>query len=589
MHEGGDDDHHLESASAGQRLMAAILDFLIILGGLGLVQGLLARLQAGPLVVHGISAGALIAYWVVMPARYGFTPGKYFLNIRIITNDADRHMGLIRMFFREIPGKWLSALIAALGYAMILFGARRALHDRLSGTRVVTTVPLTPLTLMRVMRNAGLSLLLLVAPVAGLAWVLAYTSIPLRQLQENLELQGFTLKSMAGSLAEGVTIRGLRKSDERVEFGADRIFFSVPKEAWLSPVTREVVFGRLEVNGVSARIKQAGLDGITKPDTATPQTPVSPPQSPGAAMGKKEIIKSVRVDLIDATDVNMTWEGMDKVVKFQRFHLKDFYATPTKDFKVGRIYFASDIIDIDTKPIVVTGGRLAEPLTLFGKIKPELAPAVLSGPVDLYATAEGSLKDYRIHLSLGKGALRASASPIRASISMRDFEPRLFLKSAPSLKVEFLEMEAGSPLALLLAPNKATGSLLIADRRFAISPAAGLMGGLSARFDSVDGGYELSPVRPGPGRTAVDSAILMLKAPLKPNQSRTVEEALANLHFGQPVAALRPDQLAVISRERAYFSLKPEVEENPFLRFPAGLMPKANAFPSPPRGPIRNR
>ena len=78
-----------------------------------------------------------LAYDTYFVSRFGATPGKMLLCMRVATADGSRP-GWRRALCRSLA-EWLSKITLGAGYAMALFDPqRRTLHDRLCGTVVVT-------------------------------------------------------------------------------------------------------------------------------------------------------------------------------------------------------------------------------------------------------------------------------------------------------------------------------------------------------------------------------------------------------------------------------------------------------------------
>lgn len=86
-----------------------------------------------------------IAYGVVPPVMWGGTPGKLLLGLRIVKPDGSP------IGYKESVIRWLatalSGLILGIGYLMIAWDPeRRALHDRIAGTRVIFSGEKAPLS-----------------------------------------------------------------------------------------------------------------------------------------------------------------------------------------------------------------------------------------------------------------------------------------------------------------------------------------------------------------------------------------------------------------------------------------------------------
>jgi len=78
----------------------------------------------------------MVGYFVILEGGPGQTIGKKALNLRVVTADGDR-IGYLRAFARYI-GRGIGFLILGIGLIMAAFdGEKRALHDRMCGTRVI--------------------------------------------------------------------------------------------------------------------------------------------------------------------------------------------------------------------------------------------------------------------------------------------------------------------------------------------------------------------------------------------------------------------------------------------------------------------
>lgn len=76
------------------------------------------------------------AYETLLVANFGGTVGKLICRIRVVTADGQR-LSLARSFGRALA-LWVSLLPCGLGYVMAAFDSqKRALHDRICGTRVI--------------------------------------------------------------------------------------------------------------------------------------------------------------------------------------------------------------------------------------------------------------------------------------------------------------------------------------------------------------------------------------------------------------------------------------------------------------------
>ena len=130
----------LSYASFGKRFLAKILDFLIgnvigILVGLG-GAAILPRTLSAYFSLNLLSFIIGVGYPVFFNGRWGQTLGKMAMRIKIVTPEGSPigYMRALGRLFAEI----LSGCLIAVGYLMVLWEPeRRALHDRIAGTRVI--------------------------------------------------------------------------------------------------------------------------------------------------------------------------------------------------------------------------------------------------------------------------------------------------------------------------------------------------------------------------------------------------------------------------------------------------------------------
>jgi uncharacterized RDD family membrane protein YckC len=90
------------------------------------------------------------AYEIVFVAKTGATPGKDYMGLAVVDATTGAHptygQAARRWFLpgivQPIPGAWVSGVLTLVwGATALVDDERRAVHDRLAGTRVVTKVP----------------------------------------------------------------------------------------------------------------------------------------------------------------------------------------------------------------------------------------------------------------------------------------------------------------------------------------------------------------------------------------------------------------------------------------------------------------
>lgn len=138
-----------EPAGFWRRFGASVLDSLVVavLSNI-LAAGIKVLMLAG---VGGLKAQATsiaittVFGWVVAFFYFGWfyshkgaSPGKLALNLRVVRAGNGVPLTYWRSFGREVPGKYLSALILLIGFLMAAFRQdKRALHDLLFDTQVL--------------------------------------------------------------------------------------------------------------------------------------------------------------------------------------------------------------------------------------------------------------------------------------------------------------------------------------------------------------------------------------------------------------------------------------------------------------------
>jgi len=87
-------------------------------------------------LVNALNISFDIFYKTFFVGKFGATPGKMALGLKVVTPDGGK-VSYMRAFARYF-GELLSGLILLIGYIMAAFDdEKRALHDRICGTRVI--------------------------------------------------------------------------------------------------------------------------------------------------------------------------------------------------------------------------------------------------------------------------------------------------------------------------------------------------------------------------------------------------------------------------------------------------------------------
>ncbi|MBS0657438.1 MAG: RDD family protein [Verrucomicrobia bacterium] len=123
------------------RFVAVVLDGIILMPiSVGLAIYLLPSLMgadAGAQLLYQIAANILgLAYKIFFNGKYGATPGKMVVGIRVVRQDGSS-LGFGLAAGRALA-EILSGILIGIGYLIAAFDAeKRSLHDRICNTRVI--------------------------------------------------------------------------------------------------------------------------------------------------------------------------------------------------------------------------------------------------------------------------------------------------------------------------------------------------------------------------------------------------------------------------------------------------------------------
>lgn len=133
--------HGTQLASVGARFVASLVDTVLVTVAVMVLGLLFSSLLPSEASIYLLGLAIYVAYFVVPTALSGQTLGKRLMNIKVI-NFQGQAPGYGQAVLREVVGKFLSSLPLYLGYLVGVFHPeRRALHDMIGGTWVVTRTP----------------------------------------------------------------------------------------------------------------------------------------------------------------------------------------------------------------------------------------------------------------------------------------------------------------------------------------------------------------------------------------------------------------------------------------------------------------
>lgn len=211
-----------DSATFEQRIIAYVVDATLC----GVIAGFLAPLSGA------LAAVTPLLYFLIGHLALGYTLGKYLLGLRVISTTGDS--SIARMLIRESIGKWLSGALLLIGYLMVIFRSdRKAMHDILSATRVITLKPQNVTGFSQVARGLGSVVALTFIFCSILVYQIFYTPMILNQFAARLAPYGLEMQGVSGSYMTGFKIKNMLFENEDLKFNFNNIQFRMNRDLGL--------------------------------------------------------------------------------------------------------------------------------------------------------------------------------------------------------------------------------------------------------------------------------------------------------------------------------------------------------------------
>jgi len=140
--------HNVHYAGFWVRVVASIIDGVIMKGSIFILAFFFGAplLMSPSISIHSLSSQifsggfsfiAMVLYETLCVGKWGATPGKMFLRLKIVNQDGTP-VDYLKSFARHFA-KYLSGMILLIGYIMVAFDSeKKGLHDYICGTRVIT-------------------------------------------------------------------------------------------------------------------------------------------------------------------------------------------------------------------------------------------------------------------------------------------------------------------------------------------------------------------------------------------------------------------------------------------------------------------
>ena len=553
-------------ASAGQRASAYVLDALII----SAVSALL-EICCEKFLAFDLPSYAAIVLWTSYSLHFhlktGQTLGKKFVGIKLVSaepNGIDDRPNLSQIIRRETIGRIVCQFTLWVGYLVILLRAdKRGLHDILYKTKVINLSGETKS--IRFVHVLG-GLIVLAIGVAGfIAYKFLYTTFPLEQVTKRLELIGYKVGELGGSYKDGFTIESLAKDTDDFHLEAKGIRFKI-KKGDTEAGTQLVELNDLTIDKTVFQIKKwpegykpaSLMDLLKRPFSG--EKP--PPESIPVAKKPKREAGELRMSSLNLQELEVLLPDRP-AYKVSRLHVSDL-RTQFADLatKIGRVYVASDLADVDVKELSIENGDIAIPHPMFVRVKPDRFPEVLKGPVTLSVDASYSKSRLqRLTLKGFNNALRLIWDGDAGEVLATNLTAAHFFKTELPLWNLNLRL-AGKQSQQSFSEMK--GSVSLRNNPFELEAGVFVLERGGKR-------YMLLP------KVADDFQLFLAGQEkswtLTSSENQTARDVLAELYFSKVFAALTPEESAHVTNDERFFLDAPNAVATPLAPIIAAPAP----------------
>lgn len=365
----------MQQASLSSRFSAMNLD-LLILTMISQACGMLIEEFAPELATLGnmllVSSVLAIVYFVFPTKKYGQTPGKKLLSLKVIPlRNETESLTWGQTFLREFIGKILGTLPLYLGFIWARFNEKnRAWHDYLGRTEVISLIWEEEKTPLQKFQHMVLGILTIPLGVALVLGAFLYTSMPLDSIKEKIEAAGIEVGALSGSLAGGLHFSEIRResADQSFLLGAVDVKFNLSALVYdrvflIDKLTAEE--GHIEVppdfSWMTILVNLMAIGGGEIGD-------------PNGGLGR---FKMGKLQL-----KNISFENQKKVISQLRdFSLKNLELAD-RELRVHEAQFQIEGFTLKVDGFVSSGGHI-EVASVIGGMGPEFLP-LLKAPVDFH-------------------------------------------------------------------------------------------------------------------------------------------------------------------------------------------------------------
>jgi uncharacterized RDD family membrane protein YckC len=419
-------------ATPGQRAAAFVLDLLIVVAAFEFISVLTNRF-IGLTLSTSIEGLISVIYYLAMQSKSGQTFGKKVLGIRVVSLDpdlVDMPVPFRNLLLRETVGRSIGTLLLLYGYLRVVIKAdHRGLHDLIGSTRVISLSHAEPKPIKFRYILAGLAFFAVILAF-GYTYTLLYTTYPLKEYAKSLEMKGYRVDGIHGSVVRGFGIDHIYFANEDLEV---EVYGASIKYDWHnSNEESEFFVNAFTVDSARINLKRlpaaasASASGTadSKKDEGGPfgnQKPV------GSASGKS---RAVTVKVIDLNNVDLTLPG-HAAYRIERLSAADVQAKSIdQSLFFGKLNIDSRLLSLDASELSMQRNKLRLLKPAVVQIQPGLFPEILKAAVDLHVQGEfENLKPTSLNVSAFSSRVKVTLQGDTADVNISQFTPLHYFKT----------------------------------------------------------------------------------------------------------------------------------------------------------------
>lgn len=419
-------------ATSGQRLIAFVIDQLILVGLAGLIGALVGRLvHPGLSGIATLFTGCL--YYPLMHALTGQTFGKKIIGIQVV-DLRGKQPSVTNIILRETIGRLFAVLAFGIGYLCIIWRKdKRGWHDLLGETHVIARKEAREIGFLHV---AGSMLTLILIVTAAGFYARKFTSLPMKTIAHKLSKYGWHTEGITGNMRDGFFIGKMYLNDEKkmIEFDHINVKFQVTGHS-LDVSRFDIGKAAVTIKGApSFRLDPGGLISLIKQhaDRAKRERRLEASSIPPARTTKGSTGAPMKVEI-------QTMNIADLLIRLPQkpaYHASRVYVSGLSlqqkgDYKIGRLWLQSNVIDLNLENASFDSatGVFQMEKEAYVLLKPALFPKYLRAPIDLRAKIDKIANSWSGKISAFRHQVTVSLESDNINLQTNSFTPATYFKT----------------------------------------------------------------------------------------------------------------------------------------------------------------